>query len=104
MADSLPMMSCGCVANSKDGDGNYACVIHWSLRGEPQPTVVETPDLTGRQARCTYDSGHGCKGNSRYFEHGKDSTVPSDTQKLAFFKHTPTLTYDSYYNGCWGWD
>lgn len=95
----MPMMSCGCVANSIDQDGNPACVVHFMISGKgANPVPVEMPDLSGRQARCSYDHGHGCPKRR-----GLDSRIPSNP-KSAFFKHQPDSEYDAYYCGCWGWD
>ena len=87
MSESKPMMQCGHAANAVDKDtGAPCCVICAGISGADYMTVVTTPDLTGRMARC------GC---------GRQQ--PSSTG-LAFFEHLPDKQYDKYYCGCRGWD
>jgi len=78
------MMTCGHAANAKrwaEGTWVDCCGICSCVE------VAETPDLTGRVAKCSYG--------------GKP--VPSSTD-LAFFKHRPDQEFDEYYCGCFGWD
>lgn len=106
-----PVMACGCAANAYDGNGDPVCVIHIGFSTDAQArTVVDTPNLEGRTARCTYNKGGGCGGKEQYrryecprFGCDSDEGVPSRTT-LPFFKHQPTMPHDSFYCGCWGWD
>ena len=82
------MMECGHAANSTlVKTGEPSCVI--CIGVHPGATVVakELPDLNGREAQCAY-----C---------GKKT--PSGPT-LAFFGHRPDKQYDSFYDGCRGWD
>lgn len=81
------MMGCGHSANAKKGDGSPVCVICYGITPGAD-TVVTSPDLTGRIARCSY---------------GSHADVPSSTG-LAFFSHRPDQQHDNYYCGCFGWD
>lgn len=80
------MMKCGHTANAKSADGTPCCAICVGLNPDAK-VVAEAPDLSGRQAKCPY-----C-----------NNIKPSSTD-LAFFEHRPTKEYDSYYDGCRGWD
>lgn len=82
-----PMMQCGCAANATDGKGNPSCAIHIGLHPGADKVMEQSPDLTGRTARCTY-----CK-----------NTQLSSTE-LAFFEYRPTQKFDGFYDGCRGWD
>lgn len=88
-----PLLACGHTANSvrvmPDGTEAPACAI-CALIVEPNP-VIETPDLTGREAVCL-----GCRKNPA-------SRRPSELS-LPFFEYRPGNANDSYYCGCWGWD
>lgn len=82
----MPLMKCGCSAQGRDGNGNPVCAVHFGIH--PGATeVADTPDLSGRMAKCTYCA------NER----------PSDIS-LAFFTHTPNKPKDNYYCGCYGWN
>lgn len=90
-----PMMECGHAANASDGNGNPSCVICVGIVPGAQITV-ETPNLEGRMARCTY----------RHDRAGREHMVfrPS-SNTLAFFNHRPDQEQDEFYCGdCWGWD
>ncbi len=80
------MMECGCAASGNlrvnGGPALVCCGVH-----DCTEVAAVEPDLTGRKARCSYG--------------GKE--VPS-CSTLAFFKHRPTMEYDEYYCGCFGWD
>ena len=86
-----PMMGCGHAANAHYTDSNGveqpSCVICVGIVAGAK-TVVETPNLEGRMARCSY---------------GAHKDVPS-SMKLAFFEHHPDQEFDRYYCGCYGWD
>lgn len=82
------MMKCGHAANASTNSGYPVCAICIGIH-EGAVLVAEAPDLTGRQASCTY-----CK-----------RLAPSENYAmLAFFSHTPHDEVDSYYCGCHGWD
>lgn len=102
------MMKCGCAAQgvmTARGGVKFdppipSCVIHDCIE------IAETPNLTGRIAKCAYK---GCKTNSRrsthygaYTEDGR-SEAPSSLD-LPFFEHRPTEPFDRFYCGCNGWD
>ena len=80
------MMKCGHAANSIC-NGKPACAICAGLTLDAHE-VVESPDLTGRIAKCLQ-----C-GKSK-----KESKV-----SLPFFHHYPDKEYDGYYCGCAGWN
>lgn len=93
------MMKCGhaanCVMTRRDGI-EYdppldACVICGCT------DIAETPDLTGRQAKCFYRHMRGGQ------PHPVTAIVPSSPD-LALFEHKPNSEFDKYYCGCWGWD
>lgn len=79
------MMKCGHASNATK-NGKPCCVICIGLTPDAE-IVADTPDLTGRIARCSY-----CK-----------KEAPSSLG-LAFFLHLPDREYDDYYCGCCGWD
>jgi hypothetical protein len=87
-----PMMKCGHAANatqSYKGGTRPACAI---CAGHPDAhTIADTPDLSGRRARCAY-FGTKCK-----------SEVDSSTE-IAFFEYQPDQEYDEFYCGCFGWN
>lgn len=56
------------------------------------PAVIR-PGLTGRQARCT--CGHLAPSSG---------DISSNYVDLPFFQHLPQNEYDSWYDGCRGWD
>ena len=83
-----PMMQCGHAA-SGTSQGEPVCVI-CAGRNNGWNQIVDTPNLEGREARCTY-----------YRDCGK--AQPS-AMSLAFFGHHPKRAYDEFYCGCRGWD
>lgn len=79
-----PMMKCGHSANAVFND-KPCCAIC-----APSPDayeVVETPDVTGRKAKCS-----DC-------DYVRDSSVD-----LPFFEYRPDEEYDKFYCGCMGWE
>ena len=99
------MLKCGCNAmathnNAHDGleSGHPTCIAHECC------IVVETPDLSGRRARCI-DYGrplgrrNECDDCSGTCTHERDSSVNS-----AFFSYKPDSEFDTFYCGCFGWD
>jgi hypothetical protein len=104
---TTPMMKCGHAANATDQEGKPCCVICAGIDpGYNQ--IVQSPDLTGRMAKCSYygsipsgrnhSSNYGC-------EYGKPCLCkqPSSTD-LPFFTQHPDREFDEFYCGCWGWD
>lgn len=85
----MTMLACGHAANATDSEGNPCCVICVGIHAGAT-TIVASPDLAGRDARCTYFST--CR-----------SQLPSNL-KLAFFEFRPDRDFDEYYCGCKGWD
>ena len=78
-------MRCGHRANATDSSGKECCAICY---GSPEGVEIsETPDLTGRIAKCTY-----CGSEEK-------SSIG-----LPFFCYAPRLPKDEYYCGCRGWD
>ena len=86
MDGKIIMMRCGHVANGTH-DGKPCCVICAGLTPDAYIVDDNTPDLTGRQAECSFC---GKKVASK--------------MSLPFFEHRPKMKYDSYYCGCEGWD
>lgn len=82
----MTMMKCGHAANAIDGNRDPVCAICLGIHSGATETAVE-PDLTGRVARC--------------MECGK---ITISSTNLPFFEHRPDRPYDSYYNGCKGWE
>lgn len=101
------MMECGHAAQGRDQDGNPVCVICFGIdTGWNIP--VETPDLSGRTARCdhygsiptgrNHDSHYGCKrGEPCLCERSSHPDLP-------FFTYQPNKPRDRFYCGCWGFD
>jgi len=82
------MMACGCSTRAVvAATGEPVCIVHVGITDGAR-TVVETPDLTGRVAECSY-------------RHGKTAVSSTD---LASFQYRPDEATDLYYCGCWGWD
>ena len=92
---SKPMMKCGHAANATS-HGSPVCAICAGLTLDAE-IIVDTPDLTGRQARC------GC------------GRLVSSSVDLAFFEYLGPGSgsavktrgpqqYDRFYCGCRGWD
>jgi len=80
------MMKCGCVATGTC-KGNPVCVTHIGLVPEAEE-VAETPDLTGRTARCAMAL----------------MPISPPIISLPFFVHRPKEQFDEYYCGCYGWN
>lgn len=91
MPDKL--MKCGHRSQAENSEGKPVCLICLGIN----PGATEVDDtitnetLSGRKARCSY-YGHKCH-----------SEEPSSLS-LAFFSHQPDKEFDSYYDGCYGWD
>jgi len=99
------LLACGHVAESIARDGQPACPICFGI--DPgADTVVPTPDLGDRKARCGY---YGCpvpgKNECDVCKRGSPCQCerPSSLD-LAFFEHKPNDSYDEFYCGCHSWD
>lgn len=103
-----PLMQCGHTAQARNtATGDWVCVICF---GSPEATtpIDNTPELSGRKARCSYygsiprgrnhEGPPGCNRGERCL-----CEKPS-APELPFFRHTPEEEFDSFYCGCWGWD
>lgn len=75
------LMKCGHTANA-ESNGKPCCVICDCFEIDENK-----PDLTGRKARCSYC---GKQVDSNF--------------NLPFFEYKPNELFDSYYDGCFGWD
>ena len=116
------MLACGHAVNARDKHGNPTCAICIGIDAGAS-TVVHTPSLSGRTARCAYGCGsekpsdtdlaffeyqgpgsekarRECKNCGRYdTAHGKGhQRVCSDFQAVG------DTGKDMYYCGCKGWD
>lgn len=100
----MTMMKCGHAANAyyvADNQELPSCVICDCRE------VVESPNLEGRTARCSYYGKRGGRNWESHFGPRPDdgicrAEVPSSEQ-LPFFS-AKDGEFDSYYCGCWGWD
>jgi len=103
-----PMMKCGHRAQAVlAATQEPVCAVC----STPEARIVDDtePDLTGRQAICSYagrgnpspDGTH--RGGGQYAGQDYPNARPS-TDHLAFFEHRPDEPYDRFYCGCWGWD
>jgi hypothetical protein len=78
----IKLMQCGCRAMAHDNKtGKEICLTH--MCEEP----MELPNLTGREAKCTY-----CKA------------VVNSSIGLPFFVLQLDREQDRFYCGCKGWD
>lgn len=85
------LMKCGCTTTAiRNRDGAPVCITHYGLTPDAEVVSSETPDLTGRRARCSYFRSCGREVDSNL--------------DLAFFVHHPDSEYDAFYCGCYGWD
>jgi hypothetical protein len=125
------MLACGCVAQAKDGNGKPVCISH--IDSPAGHTVVETPDLTGRQAKCAYGcnnllpsspklaffkfKGEGspdavgvckhCHYHRVAHEHNPNRVDPRSMMEKGLcqgFEAQGAQPFDEYYCGCRGWD
>jgi hypothetical protein len=78
----VKLLKCGCRSNAKDDNNKDCCVIHMIT-----DEWIEV-DLTGRVAKCIY-----CGKNA------------SSSDSLPFFSYKGSnQTYDSFFDGCKGWN
>lgn len=80
------LMKCGHSATAVMPDGKPVCPICYGLT-EHATEPLAAPDLAGREAKCS-DCG----------------MVRHSELTLPFFRYEPGRPFDSYYNGCKGWD
>ena len=106
------LMKCGHSANAvASKTGKPCCASCFGLTPDAE-IVVDTPDLTGRTARCAYfgsvkpnrryandECNYGCSRKPKC----ECGNVPSATG-LAFFEYRPGEEQDKFYCGCRGWD
>jgi hypothetical protein len=94
------MMRCGHAAQGTTGTGEPVCVICAGLTPDARVVADQAEAvaaLAGREMRCSYLNGRDgrpCAGRT---------PRPSDPS-AAFFGHRPGEEFDSFYDGCWGWD
>lgn len=123
-SEIMTMMACGHAANATR-DGKPACVICWEIN-PGAAEVVESPDLTGRKARCA-DCGREQPSafNLPFFEYRGPGSARAQTQCAGCgysvvahraevqarnqrvcrdFKPAGPHEFDLMYDGCRGWD
>lgn len=93
---SKPMMKCGHAANATRGVDNTPCCVICAPKPEAYE-IVSSPDLTGRQSKCSYKHDHTKK-------RGNYPHITPSSQDLPFFAHHPDKEFDEHYCGCMGWD
>lgn len=100
------LLACGHVAESTDVYGRPGCPICAGLDPGAR-TVVSTPDLTKRRARCTY-YGRGLvpgKNECDICKRGHPCQCERQSSlNLAFFEYKPDAEYDEFYCGCHSWN
>lgn len=121
------LMECGHVAQAKDQHGNPVCVICIGIDKGATRIVQTKPDLTGRKAKCAYghnevasnydlpffeykgvgsfESLQRCK-NCNFFRVAHTNEIRrirNPTVCNNFEPHGP-FEFDTYYDGCRGWD
>lgn len=123
------LMACGHTAQGTDSNGNPVCVICVGLDAGatiPASTVV---DLTGRFAKCTYRHveedkvpsstslaffeyrGPGsprsqeiCKNCKYHIKGHERSGMNNNLRICSNFEPIGPYEFDTYYDGCRGWD
>ena len=118
------LLSCGCRANSTDGDGNPSCAIHAGLGIDIYP--VAEPNLEGRKALCSYCNIEMSSSLSLWFFEYRGAGSPNAIHKCKncgcyssahteekrrknkyicnnFEAHGP-YDFDLFYCGCRGYD
>jgi len=96
----MTMMGCGHASNAVSA-GEPVCVICVGIVPGARE-VVAGPDLTGREAHCSYHTP-GRYGRGAVERDGRHAWTPS-RDSLAFFEYRPDAATDLYYCGCFGWD
>lgn len=82
------LMKCGCVAQATC-QGKPVCSSHFTLTEDGKTPEDNMPDLSNRQAKCSYCGG---VAESKNWE------------RLPFFSYNKNRTIDSYHCGCRGWN
>jgi hypothetical protein len=103
MTETKSMMGCGHAANAVSA-GKPVCVICVGIHPGARE-VVTAPDLTNREACCSYRQASGKTHQSKNLvvRDGRHGWTKSTTI-LPFFEHLPEQAFDEYYCGCFGWD
>lgn len=85
--------------NAHDGlkESHPTCIIDNCCQ------VVNSPDLTGRIAHCTYFGKEAYKSECDNCPSICSHEKPSDIA-LAFFKQHPEEAFDEFYCGCHSWN
>lgn len=96
----MKMMKCGHSSNGlrKLDSGDVPCCVICSCID-----VVETPDFTGRIARCFYYGKETRRNECSKCGKVCNCEQPS-SENLAFFEYKPNEAYDEFYCGCHSWD
>lgn len=119
-------MACGHAGNANDESGNPVCVICIGINPGADIVVNNSPDLTGRRAKCGYNHVEDDTVESSFdlpfFEYlGVESPRAITICKCGYFfeAHTDKARFpitdhefeshgpwefDRYYCGCRGWD
>jgi hypothetical protein len=85
---TLPLMECGHTAQgTRVEDGAPVCVICLGIVLGADVVNSSPPNLEGREAECAH-----CLRRQ------------SSSTSLAFFQYDPDFSFDSFYDGCRGWD
>jgi hypothetical protein len=122
-----PMMACGHAANARTGDGKPCCVICAGIHAGAE-TVTDSPNMTGRMARCSCGRTVPSSVDLAFFEFcGDGSRIATETcakcnySVLAHRPHNPkpyagapfehcafapkgAYEFDRFYCGCRGWN
>lgn len=96
--NKIYLMECGHVAQAQDRERKPVCAICLGTRNDSKSRIVrkeidldkpgsEREGLEGRKARCS-DCGK----------------VVDSSWNLPFFAYNPEREYDSFYDGCYGWN
>lgn len=116
------LMKCGHSANALDEKGNFVCAICLGVGTGATEVASESPNLTGRKARCVCNCGkeEDSSVDLAFFEycgegspnaklckhchvvekaHGVEGTTACDN-----YEPIGDIGYDKFYCGCRGWD
>ena len=104
----MQFLSCGCSATTTHSGAHDGLLPnHPSCFSHDCCEVVEPPDLTGRQARCSeYGRPTGQGNMSSECRDCKDvcmHELPSSIH-LPFFTYRPKKEFDEFYCGCHSWN
>ena len=123
MSSENVILSCGCRAQSINGNGEPSCPVHSTIPGGVHP--IPPPDLEGRMARCdcgkmakssldlaffqfrgvgSREGDETCK-NCRYYKVAHRPEVTNKNNSVCLnFEPIISFELDKYYCGCYGWD